>query len=252
MSDVAVVNARRRALDGAASAGSRAALLIGAHARLSRPVSARCRSRSSSSKRSRRARQPIFAALADPDAALGDRAHPARRRDRRADQHGRSGSAAAWAIAKFELSRQERSDHADRSAVLRLAGRVAASSSCWCSARRACSAPGSPAHDIADHFRRSRHRAGDDLRHLSVRRARADPADAGAGNADEEAALTLGASGLRPLPHRHAAQHQMGAALRRPALQRASDGRIRRGVGRLRPHPRPDQHDPAAGGDPLQ
>ena len=32
-----------------------------------------------------------------------------------------------------------------------------------------------------DHLRRARHRAGDDLRHLPVRRARADPADAGAG-----------------------------------------------------------------------
>ena len=33
-----------------------------------------------------------------------------------------------------------------------------------------------------DHLRRARHRAGDDLRHLPVRRARADPADAGAGH----------------------------------------------------------------------
>ena len=33
-----------------------------------------------------------------------------------------------------------------------------------------------------DHLRRARHRAGDDLRHLPVRRPRADPADAGAGH----------------------------------------------------------------------
>ena len=34
-----------------------------------------------------------------------------------------------------------------------------------------------------DHLRRARHRAGHHLRHLSVRRPRADPADAGAGHA---------------------------------------------------------------------
>ena len=38
---------------------------------------------------------------------------------------------------------------------------------------------GGPRHP--DHLRRARHRAGDGLRHLPLRRARADPADAGAG-----------------------------------------------------------------------
>ena len=52
--------------------------------------------------------------------------------------------------------------------------------------------------------------------------------------------------------HRHAAQRQMGAADRRAAHQRPRDGRIRRGLGRFRPYPRPHQHHPAAGGDPLQ
>ena len=35
---------------------------------------------------------------------------------------------------------------------------------------------------LQDHLRRARHRAGDDLRHLPLRRPRADPADAGAGH----------------------------------------------------------------------
>ena len=34
----------------------------------------------------------------------------------------------------------------------------------------------------------------------------------------------------------------MGPALRRHPVQRARDGRVRRGVGGVRPHPRPDQH----------
>ena len=47
-----------------------------------------------------------------------------------------------------------------------------------------------------DHLRRARHRAGDDLRHLPVRRARADPADAGAGHARRRRPRSsLGASG---------------------------------------------------------
>ena len=72
------------------------------------------------------------------------------------------------------------------------------------------------------------------------------------GTADEEAALTLGASGWHDLPARDAAQHPLGAALRRAALQRPRDGRIRRGLGGVRPHPRPDQHHAAARRDPLQ
>ena len=103
-----------------------------------------------------------------------------------------------------------------------------------------------------DHLRAARHRAGDDLRHLPVRRPRAHPADAGAGHSDEEAALTLGASAAQDLPHRDAAQHPLGAPLRRPPLQRPRDGRVRRRLGGLRPHPRPHQHDAAARGDPLQ
>jgi ABC-type molybdate transport system permease subunit len=46
-----------------------------------------------------------------------------------------------------------------------------------------------------DPVRRAGHRAGHRLRHLPLRRPRTDPADAGTGNGDEEAALSLGASG---------------------------------------------------------
>ena len=58
------------------------------------------------------------------------------------------------------------------------------------------------------------------------------------GSADEEAALTLGASRLADLLARDAAQHPLGPALRRAAMQRPGDGRVRRGQRRLRSHSR--------------
>ncbi len=51
---------------------------------------------------------------------------------------------------------------------------------------------------------------------------------------------------LADLPADHAAEHQVGPALRHHPLQRPRDGRVRRGVRRLRPHRRPDRHDAAA------
>ena len=72
------------------------------------------------------------------------------------------------------------------------------------------------------------------------------------GQADEEAALSLGASGCKTFFTGDAAQRQMGASLRRASLQRPRDGRIRRGVGGFRPHPRPHQHHAAAGRDSVQ
>ncbi len=71
------------------------------------------------------------------------------------------------------------------------------------------------------------------------------------GTQEEEAAISLGASGLADLLPRHAAQYQMGPALRRAAVQRARDGRVRRGVGGVGPYPRRDQHHAAAGRNPL-
>ena len=54
------------------------------------------------------------------------------------------------------------------------------------------------------------------------------------------------------LPPGHAAEHQMGSALRRHPLQCPGDGRVRRRVGRLGQDPRADQHAAAARGDSLQ
>ena len=54
------------------------------------------------------------------------------------------GLAAAWAITKFQFQGQERSGHADRPSLRRLAGDLRPDLTCWCSARRAGSAPGWP------------------------------------------------------------------------------------------------------------
>jgi sulfate transport system permease protein len=158
------------------------------------------------------------------------------------------GVAAAWA-SPSSSSRARLPDHADRPAVLGLAGHFGPGL-CAAVRRAELLGPWLKARH-RDHLRRAGHRAGDDLRHLPLRRARTDPADAGAGHGDEEAALSLGASGWQTF-WRDAAQYQMGPALRRAALQRARHGRVRRGVGGLRPHPRQDQHDAAACRDPLQ
>ena len=72
------------------------------------------------------------------------------------------------------------------------------------------------------------------------------------GAEEEEAARIARRQRLADLPARHAAQRQLGPALRRAAVQRARDGRVRRGVGGVRPHPRADQHHAAARRDPLQ
>jgi sulfate transport system permease protein len=57
---------------------------------------------------------------------------------------------------------------------------------------------------------------------------------------------------LADLPPRDAAQHQMGPAVWRDPVQRPRHGRVRRGVGGVRPHPRRNQHHAAAGRDSLQ
>ena len=72
------------------------------------------------------------------------------------------------------------------------------------------------------------------------------------GTAEEEAALTLGAGGLQDLLLRHAAQRALGPAQRHVDRQCARDGRVRRRLRRLRPHPRRHQHDPLANRDSLQ
>ena len=72
------------------------------------------------------------------------------------------------------------------------------------------------------------------------------------GREEEEAALTLGRLGMADVYARHPAEYQMESPLWGHPLQCAGDGRIRRGVGRLRPYPRTDQYDAAACRDSLQ
>ena len=73
-----------------------------------------------------------------------------------------------------------------------------------------------------------------------------------AGREEEEAARLLGANGWQmfrrvTLPNVKWALHQ-----RRDPLHRARDGRVRRRIGRLGPHPRRDDDAAAARGDSLQ
>ena len=71
------------------------------------------------------------------------------------------------------------------------------------------------------------------------------------GTEEEEAARVLGGQRLAHFLASHAAQHQMGPALRNHSLQRPGDGRVRRGGGDLRPHPRHDIDDAPANRGPF-
>ena len=73
-----------------------------------------------------------------------------------------------------------------------------------------------------------------------------------AGTDEELAAITLGATGWQTFLSDYAAASQMGAVVWRDYLQCARDGRVRRGLGRLGPYPRVDQHHATLCGDPLQ
>ncbi len=70
------------------------------------------------------------------------------------------------------------------------------------------------------------------------------------GNTDEEADLAR-RQRLANLLARDSPQHQMGPALWRAALQCPGDGRVRGGVGGVRPYPRTDDHHAARDRDPL-
>ena len=61
-----------------------------------------------------------------------------------------------------------------------------------------------------DHLRAAGHRAGHRVRHLSVRGARADPADAGAGHGRRGGGADARRRRLAHVPHRDAAQHPLG------------------------------------------
>ena len=71
------------------------------------------------------------------------------------------------------------------------------------------------------------------------------------GRTEEEAARVLGASGWQTFWRVTLPNIKVGIALRRDFVQRARDGRIRRGLGRERPHPRPDEYDSAARRDSV-
>ena len=164
------------------------------------------------------------------------------------------GVAGAWADREaFNFPGKSLLDHADRPAVLGLARRGRASSSCSCSALRAVAGPwlegvlGStiifalPGIVLATVFVTFPFIARELI-----------PLMQDQGTADEEAAITLGASGLRTFLDRHDPEHQMGAALWGTALQCPGDGRVRGRGRRLGPHPGADQHDAAARRDHVQ
>src|SRR5262249_44237515 len=102
-----------------------------------------------------------------------------------------------------------------------------------------------------DRVRLSRARARDHLRHLSRDRARAHPADGGprlgGGGRGREPRRTR----LAALPAGDDPPHQVGTALRCHPVQRARDGRGRRGVRGVGPHRRPDRYHAAARGEAV-
>ena len=105
------------------------------------------------------------------------------------------GVAAAWAIAKFEFKGKSLPHHADRPALLGLAGHLGPGLCAACSARRAGSAPGSQANDIEIIFAVP----GIVLATIFVTfpfvARELIPLMQEQGTQDEEAALSLGASG---------------------------------------------------------
>ena len=142
------------------------------------------------------------------------------------------------------VSRQEPADDLDRSAVRGFAGHrgddLRAAVRRAGMVRRLARRASHP-----DHFRGSGNRAGDHVRHFSVRRARADPADGSGGHRRGGGGADARRERLADVLSGHAAQREVGAALWRGDLQCARDGRVRRGFGGLGAHPRADQHDAA-------
>ena len=162
------------------------------------------------------------------------------------------GVLAAWAIAKFQFVGKSVLITLDRPAVQRFAGdrrhdlRAAV---------RRCRA-GSGRGSTSTTSRSSSRVPGIVLATLFVTfpfvARELIPLMQAQGTEEEEAALVLGRRRAADVLARDAAEHQVGPALRRDPLQRPRDGRVRRGVGRLRPHPRPDQHHAAARRDAVQ
>ena len=72
------------------------------------------------------------------------------------------------------------------------------------------------------------------------------------GTEQEQAALTLGASGWQTFWHVTLPSVKWGLIYGDHSVQRARHGRVRRGVGGVRPHHRPDRHHAVARGEALQ
>ena len=156
------------------------------------------------------------------------------------------GLAAAWCIGRFQFPRPRPADHPDRTAVLGLAGdlrpRLGAAVR-----RQRLVRPGAGPRRHPHHLRRAGLDPGHHLRHVPLRRAHADPADGAAGRGRGGSRADARRHGLADLLARDAAQHPLGLALWRSAVQRPRDGRIRRGRGGVGTCARPD-HDHAAAG----
>ena len=162
------------------------------------------------------------------------------------------GICAAWAIAQVRVPRQELPDHADRPAARGVAGDLGPRATCCCSACTAGSAPGCRTTTSAIIFALP----GIVLATMFVTfpyvARELIPLMQQLGNDEEEAAHHARRRRLDHVLPRHAAEDPLGPGVRRDPLQCARDGRVRRRVGGLRPHPRPDHHDAAAHRDPLQ
>ena len=189
-----------------------------------------CRWWRCSPRPSRKGADAYLAAVSEPDALRGDQAHAAGRPPIAVPLNLVFGVAAAWAIAKFEFRGKQRADHADRPAVLGLAG--GRRPDLRAAVRRA-----GLVRALAARARHQDHLRG--ARASCWRRSSSPfpfvareliPLMEAQGTEEEEAARELGALGLADVLARHAAEHQVGPALRRDPLQRARDGRVRRGV----------------------
>ena len=162
------------------------------------------------------------------------------------------GVAAAWAIARFEFRGKRAADHAHRPAVRGVAGRLGPD------LRAAVRRPGLlRAVARASATSRSSSRCpGIVLATLFVTvpfvARELIPVMEEQGAEEEEAALALGASGWQMFWRVTLPNIRWGLLYGVDPAERARDGRVRRRLGRLRPHPRPDQHDAAARRDPLQ